>query len=102
MTHKYKKTRGKKYIAFKFRIGAILSEIEVIKVIESETPDPDDLTDEWIKSERIAKSMPVEHLAELISQICKKSTAKEILQNLDTIFECKSTATQLALRKKNY
>ncbi|CAH0564599.1 unnamed protein product [Brassicogethes aeneus] len=81
------------------RIRAILSELDVIKVIDSETPDP--LTDEWIKSERIAKSMLVEYLADSFLGFAKEdSTTKEILQNLDTIYERKSLATQLALRKK--
>lgn len=90
---------GEKYSIWKFRIRAVLSELDVIKVIESEVPDP--LTEEWRKSERTAKSVIVDYLSDSFLGFAKaESTAKEILQSLDNIYERKSVASQLALRKK--
>ena len=90
---------GEKYSVWKFRIRAILSELDVIKVIDNEIPDP--LTDEWSKSERLAKSVIVDYLSDSFLGFAKaENTAKEILQKLDTIYERKSLASQLALRKR--
>lgn len=90
---------GEKYGVWKFRIRAILSEIDALKVIDSEIPDP--VTEEWKKQERMAKSVIVEYLSDSFLGFAKEdSTAKEILQSLDKIYERKSVASQLALRKR--
>lgn len=90
---------GEKYNIWKFRIRAILSELDVIKVIDSEIPDP--LTEDWRKSERIAKSVIVDYLSDSFLGFAKtEKSSKEILQSLDSIYERKSVASQLALRKK--
>lgn len=90
---------GEKYSVWKLRIKALLTELDVLKVIEDAIPDV--LTEEWNKAERIAKSIIVEYLSDSFLGFAKTdSTAKEILNSLDGIYERKSLATQLALRKK--
>lgn len=71
----------------------------MLRVIDEEVPA--DLTAEWSKEERIAKGAIVEYLSDSFLGFAKpESTAREILQSLDAIYERKSLATQLALRKK--
>lgn len=68
-------------------------------MIDAEKPEP--VTEEWRKLERIAKSVLVEYLSDSFLGFAKEeSTAKEILQSLDNIYERKSVASQLALRKR--
>lgn len=89
---------GEKYSVWKFRIRALLSEMNVLKVIES---DPIIRDSTWDKSNRIAKSIIVEYLSDSYLGFAKEgSTAKDILHSLDALYERKSIATQLALRKK--
>lgn len=89
---------GEKYSVWKFRIRALLSEIDVIKVID-EDPLPDN--ESWVKNNKIAKSVIIEYLSDSYLDFAKKDdSAKDILKNLDTLYERKSIATQLALRKK--
>lgn len=90
---------GNKYSIWKFRISALLVELDVIKVITEETPEKPD--DKSIKSNRIAKSVIVEYLADSLLGFAKSdSSAKEIIESLGSIYERKSLATQLAIRKK--
>lgn len=89
---------GEKYSVWKFRIRALLSEMDVIKAIDE---DPLIRCSEWNKCNRIAKSVIVEYLTDSYLGFAKEeSTAKEILNSLDALYERKSLATQLALRKK--
>lgn len=89
---------GEKYSIWKFRIRALLSEMNVLKVIES---DPIIRDSSWDKSNRIAKSIIVEYLSDSYLGFANEdSTAKDILKSLDALYERKSIATQLALRKK--
>ncbi|CAD7085369.1 unnamed protein product [Hermetia illucens] len=75
---------GEKYSVWKFRIRALLTELNVVQVVDSEVPD--EITEEWKIAERTAKS--------------EENTTKEIISDLDAMYERKSVATQLALRKK--
>lgn len=89
---------GEKYTVWKFRIRALLSEMDVLKVIDE---DPIIRCNLWEKNNRIAKSIIVEYLSDSYLGFAKEdSTAKEILKSLDVLYERKSIATQLALRKK--
>lgn len=89
---------GEKYSVWKFRIRALLSELDVIKVIDD---DPIIRCSTWEKNNRIAKSVIIEYLSDSYLGFAKEdATAKEILVNLDSLYERKSIATQLALRKK--
>ena len=82
---------GEKYGVWKFRIRALLSELDVIKVLDCEIPKTP--SDEWNMAERIAKSGIVEYLSDSFLGFAKvECTAKEILQNLDAIYERKSLA----------
>lgn len=95
---------GEKYAVWKFRIKSLLAELNVLTVIESDPPDefPDIVAAEaWNKSEITAKSVIVEYLSDAFLGFAKENIkAKEILTNLDEIYERRSLATQLALRKK--
>lgn len=89
---------GEKYSVWKFRIRALLNELDVIKVIDE---DPLFENDAWKKNNRIAKSIIVEYLSDAYLSFAKeKSSAKDILTCLDALYERKSIATQLALQKK--
>lgn len=89
---------GEKYSVWKFRIRALLCEMDVIKVIDD---DPKKECSIWEKNNRIAKSVIVEYLADsYLGFAQEESTASEILKRLDALYERKSIATQLALRKK--
>lgn len=90
---------GERYGVWKFRLRALLSELDVIKVLDDAIPEP--LTDEWVKAERTAKNVIVEYLSDsFLGFVQSDKSAKEIFCDLDAIYERKSIATQLALRKK--
>ncbi|CAD7091660.1 unnamed protein product [Hermetia illucens] len=90
---------GEKYSVWKFRIRALLTELNVVQVVDSEVPD--EITKEWKIAERTAKSVIVEYLSDSFLSFAKEeNTTKEIISDLDAIYERKSVATQLALRKK--
>ncbi|CAD7093709.1 unnamed protein product [Hermetia illucens] len=90
---------GEKYSVWKFRIRALLTELNVVQVVDSEVPD--EITEEWKIAERTAKSVIVEYLSDsFLSFVKEENTTKEIISDLDAIYERKSVATQLALRKK--
>lgn len=90
---------GVRYSVWKFRIRALLSELEVKEVIDQDTPV--EVTEEWNKKENIAKSTIIEYLSDAFLGFAnERVTAKQILKNLDDIYERKSLATQLALRKQ--
>ncbi|CAK9834334.1 Copia protein, partial [Anthophora retusa] len=81
------------------RLRALMSELDIIKVIDEEAPEM--LTIEWIKAERIAKNVIVEYLSDsFLGFASTGSTAKEILASLDAVYERKSLATQLSIRKQ--
>ncbi|CAB3252814.1 unnamed protein product, partial [Arctia plantaginis] len=90
---------GEKYSVWKFRIRALLSEIDVISVIDEEVPAT--RSQEWTTKNCIAKSTIVEYLEDSYLGFAKEEiTAKYIFKNLDALYERKSLATQLALRKQ--
>ena len=90
---------GERYSVWKFRLRALLSELDVLKVLDDEKLDKK--SDEWKKADKVAKSVIIEYLSDSFLGFVKvESSAKEIIQSLDAIYERKSLATQLALRKK--
>lgn len=90
---------GEKYSVWKFRVRALLTELDVIKVIDDEVPENN--LQEWNKAERLARSVIVEYLSDSFLGFAKDgNTAKDIIQSLNAIYERKSIATQLAIRKK--
>lgn len=90
---------GERYSVWKFRIRAILTELNVIKVLDEEPPlEP---TKRWERAERTAKGVLVEYIADsLLNTVSPEKTVKEIFKNLDNLYERRSLATQLALRKR--
>ncbi|CAK9797989.1 Copia protein, partial [Anthophora quadrimaculata] len=90
---------GERYSVWKLRIRALMNELDVLKVIDEDIPTK--LSVEWIRAERVAKNLIVEYLSDsFLGFVQTGSTAKEVLKGLDAIYERKSLATQLALRKK--
>ncbi|CAK9796582.1 Copia protein [Anthophora quadrimaculata] len=90
---------GERYSVWKLRIRALMNELDVLKVIDEDIPTK--LSVEWIRVERVAKNLIVEYLSDsFLGFVQTGSTAKEVLKGLDAIYERKSLATQLALRKK--
>lgn len=90
---------GEKYAVWKFRIRALLSEMDLIKVIDEEPPK--EQNEQWNKTCRTAKSVIIEYLSDSFLCFAKdESTPKMIIKSLDALYERKSIATQLALRKK--
>lgn len=89
---------GEKYSIWKFRVRALLNEMEVLNVIDE---DPKTSCSQWQKNNRTAKGIIVEYLSDSYLGFARdETTAKEIFRNLDALYERKSIATQLALRKK--
>lgn len=90
---------GSKYNSWKHRIRNLLCELDVLKVIEVEPPQP--VTEAWNKAERVAKCTIVEYLGDTHLKYDKPgSTAKQIMQQLDNVYERKSSATELAVRNR--
>lgn len=90
---------GEKYSIWKFRVRALIAEEDALLVLDNDVPEI--ITDEWRKSERLAKSIIIEYLSDsMIGFATEEATAREIFKKLDDIYERKSLATQLAVEKK--
>ena len=91
--------KGEKYSVWKFRIRALLAELEVLHVIDSAVPPV--ITNEWKKQDLTAKNVIVEYLHDSFLGFAKENEqAQKILSKLDNIYARRSLATQLALRKQ--
>lgn len=90
---------GERYSTWKFRVRSLLEELQVLCVIDEATPSNPD--QEWLKKNLLAKSTIVEYLSDGFLNFAKGSSmAKTIMDDLDKIYERRSLATQLSLRKK--
>lgn len=90
---------GSNYSIWKFRIKTLIAE-EGASPVLAESP-PDELPANWQQMQLTAKSCIIEYLSDvMIGMITEEETAVNILKKLDTIYERKSLATQLAVQKK--
>lgn len=90
---------GEKYAIWKFRVKSLLSELGVLSVIEEEIPTEPNQT--WLKRNCVARNTIIEYISDSLLHFAKNNPhAKDIIEEMDAIFERKSLATQLACRKK--
>jgi hypothetical protein len=91
--------QGERYATWKFRISALLEELDVAVVVAQDVPAVP--TEEWKKKNSLARNTIIEYLGDSLLGFAKEQEfAKQIIANLDTIYERRSLATQLTLRKK--
>lgn len=77
---------GEKYGVWKHRVREFLSEINVISVIDKETPDEPE--ESWLYKNRLARSAIVTYLSDSLLGLVKPDmTAIEIFKSLDAIYE---------------
>lgn len=77
----------------------MLAELAVLHIIDSAVPTV--ITNEWKKQDSRAKNVIVENLHDPFHGFAKENEQTwEILSKLDNIYERRSLATQLALRKQ--
>ena len=68
-------------------------------MVDEEVPESKSVT--WLKSDRLTKNTITEYREDsFLGYVKLDLTAKEVFSNLDSIYERKSIASQLALRKK--
>lgn len=90
---------GDRYTVWKFRVQLLLAELDVLTVVDNDLPE--EISDEWLKKDAIATSTIVEYLSDSFLGFAKdNATARDIYDNLSAIYERRSLANQLALRKK--
>lgn len=90
---------GERYSVWKFRVKSLLAELNVLYVIEETIPG--EPSDKWHKDDLTAKSVIIEYLSDSFLGFAKnQSNARDVFMNLDTVYERRSLATQLALRKR--
>lgn len=90
---------GEKYSIWKFRLRALLAENELLYVIDDDKPEGE--CEKWNKANRTAKNTIIEYLNDtFLSFATTECTAKEVFNNLDKIYERKSLASQLSVRKQ--
>ena len=91
---------GDHYSIWKFRIRALIAEEDALRVLDENPPEDIDNWMIWRKMERAAKSCIIEHLSDImIGIVTEEDTARDILRKLDTIYERKSLAPQLAVKR---
>ena len=90
---------GQQYSVWKFRILSLLAELDVAKVLQER--DSAESNKKWQKAERIAKGTIIEYLADsFLSFVHSESTAKDIIEKLDSLYERKSVSTKIAIKDK--
>ena len=84
-----KSFNGEKYSVWKFRVRALLSEFDVLKVIDENPPRL--MSDDWKRAEQKAKSVIIEYLSDSFLFFAQPTrTAKECFAALDEIYERQS------------
>lgn len=90
---------GEKYSVWKFRVRALLSELNILKVVDEEIPV--EVDDTWKQADRSAMSVLIKHLGDsFLKYAAGDVSAHAIFQNLGAIYERRSLASQLAAHKR--
>lgn len=92
---------GEKYSIWKYRIRSLIAEEDALKVLDEVAPTDPKALSNWKRCERIAKGIIIEYLSDsMLSFSTEADTAKQVIHKLDSIYNRKSLATQLAIEKK--
>lgn len=90
---------GEKYRVWKKRVRALLNELDLLKIIDD--PLPSEKDENFKKTDRQAKGVIIEYLSDSFIHYAEKDfAAKEIFEDLDKMYERKSLAVQLSIRKQ--
>lgn len=88
---------GEKFSVWKFRMRGLFEEKDLLRVIDDVPPQR--VSADWEKANRAARNLIIEYLSDsLLSFVKPELTAKEILDNMSSLYERKSFATQMVLR----
>lgn len=93
------KFKGDNYSSWKFRMMMLFREKEILKVIQNEAPLT--LLKDWFRAENLALNLITQNISDSFLHFIKPdSTAKNVFESLDSIYERKSWVTQYVLKKK--
>lgn len=89
---------GEKYYIWKIRVRALLEENDLLRVIDEEQVD---LSDAMKSAQAKARKIIIDHLSD--SFLCvanNENNAKQIFENLDSIYDRKSVSSMLSLLRQ--
>ncbi|CAH0382507.1 unnamed protein product [Bemisia tabaci] len=91
---------GEKYSIWKLRIRGLLTKKNLIDVIDGKSSENSESSD-WQAKNMLAKAIVLENLADShLHFATPERTAREVIKSLDDLFERKSIAAQIAVKKR--